>query len=313
MVIGGVLVVVGLLVLAVSADRFVLASARLAVRYQVSPVVVGAVLIGFGTSAPEMVVSGIAAVSGDLEIGVGNVIGSNAANVTLVLAASAVIRVVPVESATIRREVPISVASCLVFALLIQGEISRLDGLILATLIGVFLVGILRTGTADDPSFVDDVSSLTGDQPRSLGVEVALIVSGLVGISVSAWMVVVGASRLADAWGLSGGFVGFTLVALGTSAPELATSVQAARRGETELLVGNLLGSNVFNSLAVGGVIGLVGPGPVVNTQLAERGSVLMMVIVFVSAAFMVFGRSVGRIKAVILLLLWGLAVGLLS
>lgn len=313
MSVGLVLVAVGLGLLTVAADVFVASAASVAVRYRVSPVVVGAVLVGFGTSAPEMVVSGIAAFRGDLDIGVGNVIGSNVANVTLVLAAAAVIGAVPVESATIRREVPISVASCLVFAFLVQGEISRLDGLILAILITVFLVGALRTGIAEDASFADDVSALVEDRTGGVGAEAARTVMGLVGVTVGAWMVVEGAARLADVWGLSGGFVGFTLVALGTSAPELATSVQASRRGETELLVGNLLGSNVFNSLAVGGVIGLAGPGPVLNTQMAERGSLLMVIIVLISAGFMVFGRSVGRIKAFILFFLWVLAVVLLS
>ena len=112
---------------------------------------------------------------------------------------------------------------------------------------------------------------------------------------------------------LSGGFVGFTLVALGTSAPELVTSVQAARQGETELLVGNLLGSNVFNSLAVGGIIGLVGPGPVLDTTLAETGSVLMVVIVITSAVFMIIGGSVGRNKAFVLFFLWVVSVVVLS
>ncbi len=313
MVLGLVFVSIGLVLLTLSADRFVAAAARLAFHYQVSPVVVGAVLIGFGTSAPEMVVSGIAAAGGDLDIGVGNVIGSNVANVSLVLAAAAVIRVVPVESVTIRREVPISVASCLVFALLVQGEISRVDGLILAALIGIFLVGVLRTGSAEDLTFVDDVASIVEGPAVSIRAEAWRTAGGLLGVVLSAWLVVDGASRLAEAFGLSGGFVGFTLVALGTSAPELVTSVQAARQGETELLVGNLLGSNIFNSLAVGGVIGLVGPGPVLNTEMAETGSILMMVIVATSALFMVFGRSVGRSKAFILFFMWVIAVVLLS
>ena len=128
MLLGLVFALSGLAVLTVAADHFVRGAARIAVAKHVSPVVVGAVLIGFGTSAPEMVVSGIAAGRGDLDIGVGNIVGSNVANISLVLAAAASIVAIPVSSSTIRREVPISVASVIVFALLIQGEITRLEG-----------------------------------------------------------------------------------------------------------------------------------------------------------------------------------------
>ena len=130
---------------------------------------------------------------------------------------------------------------------------------------------------------------------------------------VASWFIVDGAERIAEALELSGGFVGFTLVALGTSAPELVTSVQAARQGETDLLVGNLLGSNVFNSLAVGGIIGLIGPGPIVDTTMAQTGSVLMVGIVLVSTVFMVVGGKVNRPKAFVLFFLWVVSVVVLS
>lgn len=303
----------GLAVLTVAADHFVRGAARLAVEREVSPVVVGAVLIGFGTSAPEMVVSGVAAGRGDLDIGVGNIIGSNVANISLVLAAAALVAVIPVDSSTIRREIPVSVASVFVFALLVQGEVTRVEGALLAGLIAAFLALVLRSGAAGDATFDDDVSDLVGDAHFQVGVEIGRTVIGLALVVVASWFIVDGAERIADVFELSGGFVGFTLVALGTSAPELATSVQAARQGETELLVGNLLGSNVFNSLAVGGIIGLVGPGPVLDSRMAETGSLLMVGIVTLAAAFMVFGRSVGRVKAVVLFALWVSSVVVLS
>lgn len=313
MLLGLVFALGGLAVLTIAADHFVRGAARIAVAKQVSPVVVGAVLIGFGTSAPEMVVSGIAAGRGDLDIGVGNIVGSNVANISLVLAAAATVVAIPVSSSTIKREVPISVASVVVFALLIQGDITRVEGAILAVLIAMFLFFVLRAGTGSDATFDDDVSDIVGDDPFELRSELVRAIVGLVFVVGASWFIVDGAQRVADALDLSGGFVGFTLVALGTSAPELVTSVQAARQGETELLVGNLLGSNVFNSLAVGGIIGLVGPGPVVDTTLAETGSVLMVGIVVVSALFMVVGGSVGRTKAFILFFLWVAAVVVLS
>jgi len=313
MLLGLVFALAGLAVLAVAADHFVRGAARIAVARRVSPVVIGAVLIGFGTSAPEMVVSGLAAGRGDLDIGVGNIVGSNVANISLVLAAAATVAVVPVSSSTVKREVPISLASVIVFALLIQGEITRLEGALLALLIAIFLAVILRAGASGDVSFDDDVSNIVGDEPLHFRYELLRTINGLVGVVVASWFIVDGAERVAEALELSGGFVGFTLVALGTSAPELVTSVQAARQGETDLLVGNLLGSNVFNSLAVGGIIGLIGPGPIVDTTMAQTGSVLMVGIVLVSAVFMVVGGKVDRPKAFVLFFLWVVSVVILS
>ena len=313
MLLGLVFALAGLAVLAVAADHFVRGAARIAVARRVSPVVIGAVLIGFGTSAPEMVVSGLAAGRGDLDIGVGNIVGSNVANISLVLAAAATVAVVPVSSSTVKREVPISLASVIVFALLIQGEITRLEGALLALLIAIFLAVILRAGASGDVSFDDDVSNIVGDEPLHFRYELLRTINGLVGVVVASWFIVDGAERVAEAFELSGGFVGFTLVALGTSAPELVTSVQAARQGETDLLVGNLLGSNVFNSLAVGGIIGLIGPGPIVDTTMAQTGSVLMVGIVLVSAVFMVVGGKVDRPKAFVLFFLWVVSVVILS
>ena len=313
MILGLIFAVAGLIVLAFAADHFVAGAARLAVFYNVSPVVIGAVLIGFGTSAPEMVVSGIAAGQGDLDIGVGNIIGSNVANISLVLAAAAVVRTIPVDSSILRREVPISVASVLVFALLVQGEITRFEGGVFAGLILAFLVFVLRSSSSTDGSFAGDIGEFVGDEPVVVEKAATRALVGLAFVVVSSYFIVDGAERVANALELSGGFVGFTLVALGTSAPELVTSVQAARQGETELLVGNLLGSNVFNSLAVGGIIGLVGPGPVLDTTLAETGSVLMVVIVITSAVFMLIGGSVGRNKAFVLFFLWVVSVVVLS
>ena len=182
----------------------------------------------------------------------------------------------------------------------------------LAALIAVFLIFVLRSSSSDE-TFDDDVEDIVGDEPVEVWKEAFRALVGLLVVVGSSYFIVDGAERVADALELSGGFVGFTLVALGTSAPELVTSVQAARQGETELLVGNLLGSNVFNSLAVGGIIGLVGPGPVLDTTLAETGSILMVGIVVLSAVFMFVGASVGRNKAFVLFFLWVVSVIVLS
>jgi cation:H+ antiporter len=302
----------GLSVLTLASDQFVKGAARLAVIFRVAPVIVGAVVIGFGTSAPEMVVSGLAAFNDDLDIGVGNVIGSNVANISLVLAAASFVTVIPVTSTTIRREAPISVAAVLVFAGFVQGDLNQWEGAVLAALLALVLASVLRAAKDDDP-LVGDIEELVGDEQHSVGIETVRTLIGLVIVAASAWFIVEGATQIADELDLSGGFVGFTLVAVGTSTPELVTALTAARQGETELLIGNLLGSNVFNSLAVGGVIGIVGPGPVLDTRLAEWGSLLMIAIVVISWLMMMTGKRVTRREGVVLLLLWIASVVILS
>ncbi len=302
----------GLSVLTVAADQFVKGAARLAVILKVAPIVVGAVIIGFGTSAPEMVVSGLAAADGNLDIGVGNVVGSNVANISLVLAAATLITPVPVHSGVLRREAPLSVAAVIVFAGLLQGDVNRWEGAVLSALLAAVLVYILRTARETD-ALTDDVDELLGHDRPDTRVEVVRTIVGLVMVAASAWFIVDGSARIAEELELTGGFVGFTLVAVGTSAPELVTAIAAARQGETELLVGNLLGSNVFNSLAVGGVIALIGPGPVLDTRLAEWGSLMMISIVVVSWLMMITGARVSRREGLVLGLMWIVAVVVLA
>lgn len=312
MLLGLIYAVGGLAVLTVAADQFVKGAARLALIFRVAPIVVGAVVIGFGTSAPEMVVSGLAAADDNLDIAVGNVIGSNVANLSLVLAAATIITAVPVRSSVLRREAPISVAAVLVFAGFIQGDLTRLEGGLLAAGLALALGWILYAARADDP-FAGDVDELLGRTSPELGPEVARTLMGLVLVAGSAWFIVDGAERIATELDLTGGFVGFTLVAVGTSAPELVTAVAAARQGETELLVGNLLGSNVFNSLAVGGAIAIVGPGPVLDSRLAEWGSILMVGVVVISWVMMMTGSRVSRREGLALFGIWLVCIVVLA
>ena len=312
MLVGLVLSVVGLVVLSLAADQFVRGAARLAVVLRMAPIVVGAVVVGFGTSAPEMLVSAVAAANGRLDIGVGNVVGSNVANISLVLGAASFVSVVPVSSSVVRRDAAVSVAAVALFALFVQGELSRLEGLVLVVALGAWFVLVLRgsrTGDAD----MEDLSEIVGEDPPALGVETLRTVVSLALVAGSAYVLVEGAERVAEALNLSGGFVGYTMVAVGTSAPELVTAVAAARQRQTELLVGNLLGSNVFNSLAVGGVIGLVGPGPVGDVAVQTRGSLMMVVICVVSWADMAIGHRVSRIDGAVLLGLWVASIVLLA
>ena len=312
MLVGLVLSVVGLVVLSLAADQFVRGAARLAVVLRMAPIVVGAVVVGFGTSAPEMLVSTVAAANGRLDIGVGNIIGSNVANISLVLGAASFVAVVPVSSSVVRRDAVVSVAAVALFALFVQGELGRLEGLVLVAALGAWFVLVLRGSRTSDAD-MEDLSELVGEHPPALGVETVRTIVSLALVAGSAYVLVEGAERVAEALNLSGGFVGYTMVAVGTSAPELVTAVAAARQRETELLVGNLLGSNVFNSLAVGGAIGLVGAGPVGDVTLQTLGSSMMVVICVVSWAAMAIGLRVSRIDGVVLLCLWVVSIALLA
>lgn len=314
MLVGLVYSIVGLVVLSLAAEQFVRGAARLAVVLRMAPIVVGAVVVGFGTSAPEMLVSGVAAANGRLDIGVGNIIGSNVANISLVLGAASFVAVVPVSRSVMRRDAAVSVAAVAIFALLVQGELNRVEGVLLLAALGAWFVLVLRGArTTERAADMDDLSELVGEDPPALGIETLRTVLSLALVAGSAYILVEGAERVAGALDLSGGFVGYTMVAVGTSAPELVTAVAAARQRQTELLVGNLLGSNVFNSLAVGGVISLVGPGPVGDVTLQTLGSTMMVVICAVSWVAMAIGRGVSRIDGIVLLGLWVVSIALLA
>ncbi len=314
MLLGLVYSIVGLAVLSLAADQFVRGAARLAVVLRMAPIVVGAIVVGFGTSAPEMLVSGVAAANGRLDIGVGNIVGSNVANISLVLGAASFVALVPVDRSVIRRDAAVSVAAVAMFALLVQGELNRLEGALMLVALCAWFVLILRGArTTGREADMDDLSELVGEDPPAVGIETLRTLVSLALVAGSAYILVEGAERIADEFNLSGGFVGYTMVAVGTSAPELVTAVAAARQRETDLLVGNLLGSNVFNSLAVGGVISLVGPGPVGDVTLQTLGSVMMVVICAVSWVAMAIGRRVTRIDGIVLLGLWVVSIALLA
>ena len=305
----------GLLVLSLAADQFVKGAARLAVLLRVSPLVVGAIVVGFGTSAPEMVVSGLAAADGDLDIGVGNIIGSNVANISLVLGSAALITVVPVKALTVKRDGLTSLLAVIVFALLVQEGLVLWEGLSLFSLLVIWLFFVLRSSRAErnNATAEENISELVGEDELSARLDSLRTVVALGFVIGSAYFLVEGAGLIADFFDLSEGFVGYTLVAVGTSAPELVTAIAAARRRETDLLVGNLLGSNVFNSLAVGGLIALVGPGPILDIKLHTLGSLSMVLICGFSWGTMAVKKRVIRWDSVVLLLLWFASVFLLS
>ncbi len=294
-------VAIGIGLLAKSADQFVVGAVRLADSLHVSPVVIGAVVVGFGTSAPEIFVSGLAASQGEVDVGVGNIIGSNIANLTLVLGTAGVISVIGIHASVLRREAPLSTAAVVLFAVLVQGGLSRIEGVILlATLVGA--LALVLSASRDGDVAAGEVDELLDDTEPSLSIEGLRTFLGLVGTVGGAYLLVEGGTTIADELGLSGGFVGLTIVAVGTSLPELVTSGLAAHRGHADLIVGNLLGSNLFNSLAVGGITGVLADGPLQDGALAGVPIAVMVGVAVLAWVLMANGRRIVRSEGFALL-----------
>jgi cation:H+ antiporter len=295
-------IVVGLGLLAVAADQFVAGAARLATVLRISPVVVGAVVIGFGTSAPELLASGLATGRGSLDLAVGNIVGSNVANLTLVLGIAALVTPILVHSPVLRREAPLSLGAVVAFAIVVQGGVSWVGGVILTVVLVLALGAILLASRRGDPLMAAEVEEFLADGPPSTGRETVRTLLGLIGTVGAAYLLVESAVAIAEQLGLAQGFVGFTVVAVGTSLPELATAVQAARKGETDLIVGNLLGSNLFNAGAVGALAAFLGAGQDPGATMTGLGVVLMVGVALLATILMVTGRRVVRWEGALLL-----------
>ena len=269
--------VVGVVALVVGAESLVRGSSRLAARSGLSPVVIGLTVVAFGTSAPELAVSIGAAAGGESEIALGNVIGSNIANVLLVLGLSAVVGGgLVVAQRIVRVDVPIMIVmSALVLVLGLDGRIGRLDGGLFVAILIVYLVWTVRSAVGDqdadeDHDGVADAATLASEYSSALGREkirgsslwrdLLYVVGGLALLVVGAQSLVTAATDIARALDISELVIGLTVVAVGTSLPEIATSVIAAARGQRDMAVGNAIGSNLFNILAVLGITGVVSP-----------------------------------------------------
>jgi cation:H+ antiporter len=271
-------------------------------------------VVGFGTSAPEMVVSALAAGQGSLDIALGNIVGSNIANLSLVLGAATLVVPIVVGSPTIRREVPLSLAAAIALAVVMQGGVSAVEGVGLLIGLGVFLAWIILSSRGPDEELTAEVEDLLTGTPSPTLRESLRTFAGLVFTVGAAQVLVTSAVSIAERFGVEQGFVGLTLVAIGTSLPELATSLQAARRRDTDLIVGNLLGSNIFNSLGVAGIAGLFAtPGQIPDPTLTGKAAVMMLVIAALAALAMASGRRVVRFEGAFLLIAWMITLPLLA
>ncbi len=261
MFLGVILVLGGLLLLYYGAEYLVTGSSHLALSFGVRPLVVGLTVVAFATSMPELMVSLFAASRGASSMAAGNIIGSNIANIGLILGVAALITPIVVARTTMVREVPIMVvASMGLYVVAMDGEIAFMDGFGLFLCLFVFLVYCLVT--ARNPSLPDDgeVATAIDDVSSGRGKDVVLVLIGMVGLGFGAELMVRGAVMIATLLGVSELIIGLSIVAVGTSLPELAASVMSAWKGEMDISVGNVIGSNIFNVLFVLGLCPMVQP-----------------------------------------------------
>ena len=290
----------GLALLVWSADRFVEGSAVTAGHFGMPPLLIGMVVVGFGTSAPEMVVSALAASQGNPGLALGNAYGSNITNIALILGITAVISPIAVHSQVMRKELPILIlVTLLAVWQLLDGSLSRLDAVGLLLTFAALLTWSIWSGMKqpDDP-LAGEVRAELKAHAMPIRKAVFWLVAGLILLIISSRMLVWGAVDLATAFGVSDLIIGLTIVAIGTSLPELASSVIAARKGEHDLALGNILGSNLFNTLAVVGIAGMIAPMSVADEVLVRD----LPVMAGLTLALFVLGygfRGPGRINRV--------------
>ena len=299
--------VLGLTVLVLGAESLVRGAARLAGSVGVSPLVIGLTVVAFGTSTPEMAVSVHASLAGNPDIAIGNVIGSNIANVLLILGISAVIIPLLVSQQVIRQEVPVMIAATvLLIVLALDGRISRIDAGVLFVLViayTVFLILQSRRSTRAAAAAPEADLPVRSQWDRHWGVQLLLIVAGLAALVIGSRWLVESAMVFARYFGVSDLVIGLTIVAVGTSLPEIATSALAALRGERDIAVGNVIGSNLFNILAVLGVTGLVSTHGIPVAEAARNFDLWVMLAVAVACLPIMFtGREIARWEGTVFL-----------
>lgn len=262
MLIDSLYVIIGLIVLVWSADKFIDGAAATATHLGMSPLMVGMLIVGFGTSAPEMVVSAFAALEGNPGIALGNAYGSNIANIGLVLGITALLYPLTVGSRIVRREMPLLVLVLLVcFGFLYDGTLNRIEAAIMLLAIVVIMIFNTFYGNEGD-SLTEEIKHAdnTSETPEPLGKSLIWLVIGLALLLLSSNYLVKGAVGIAQFFGVSDLIIGLTVIAIGTSLPELASSLSAAKKGESDIVLGNIIGSCLFNALAVVGIAGIVRP-----------------------------------------------------
>lgn len=292
-----IMLVFGFVLLVWGADKFVAGASSLARRLGVSPLLVGLTIVAFGTSAPELAVSLTAALQGANEIAVGNVVGSNIFNLLVVAGLSAVVCPLVMDRTLLRRDWPISLGAAVLLLVFIAPDltISRIEGIILLAVFAVVLGMQIRTALKNRDTLETEEDEVAMP-PLMIGVNIVL---GLACIIIGGQLAVNGATGIARMFGLSETLIGLTIVAIGTSLPELVTSLVAARKGQNEIAMGNVIGSNIFNLLLILGVSATITPIPVQATSIIDALVLIAISIVFyLPARRGKLGRAPGAIMA---------------
>ena len=272
-----VAILAGFALLIWAADRFVSGAAAIAINLGVSTLVIGLTIVGLGTSAPEILVSAIAAIDGNPGLSIGNAIGSNITNIGLILGITALVMPLSVASRTLMREYPLLLGiSLLTMMLLLDQHLGVMDGIILVALLVAVIFLMYRT--ASQGADAELAKEIIAEMPETMptGKAVLWLLVGLVGMLIASRLLVWGAVEVARLIGVSDLIIGLTVVAIGTSLPELATTITSALKNEPDLAIGNVLGSNLFNLLAVLPIAGLVAPGDI-STEILLRDMPVML------------------------------------
>lgn len=305
-----VLLFIGLILLVWSSDLFIDGAASVAKHMSISPLIIGVVVLGFGTSAPEIVVAILASLDNSPGLAIGNVIGSNIANIALVLGATAIISPIIVKSSLLKREFPIVLGiTILGLVLMLDNELGTIDGIILLSLLIIVMVWMIRANKqaegTNDPIVAETQQELDSHPEISYKKSILLLIVGLVILVLSAKLMVWGAVDIAKFFGVSDMIIGLTIVAIGTSLPELAAAITAAKKGEADLMIGNLLGSNLFNLLAVLAMPALLAPSLIgKDTLTIDYPIMLILTLAMLIVALPIKGKSVIGRKIGILFIL---------
>jgi cation:H+ antiporter len=298
MLVDSLAILIGFILLIWSADRFIIGAAATARNFNVPPLIIGLTIVGFGTSAPEMMVAGFASFDGAPAMAIGNAIGSNITNITLVMGVAALITPLSVHSRIIRKELPLLLfVSLIAFGLMYDMELSRVDGFILMGFLCVLMWWITWQGMRNhgpDALTEEYLEELPDKMPTSHAL--FWLIAGLVLLTASSKILVWGAVNIATALGVSELVIGLTVIAIGTSLPELAASITGALKNEHDIAIGNVVGSNLFNTLGVLAIPGIIAPSPLA-AGIMDRDlpvALILTVMLFIMA----YGfRGEGRIS----------------
>ncbi len=296
--------IVGLIILVWSADKLVFGSAALARNFGISPLVIGMTILAMGSSAPEMMVSATAALDGKTNTAVGNVLGSNIANIALILGITAIIKPLSISSPVLRREFPLMIAvTLLAGAIMWNNHLGFYEGVLLFGLFAVFILAMLKISRNEQKNNDVLLTEQESEVPEGVSNPKAIVwvVIGLILLPISAQLLVDNAVVIAKYFGMSDLVIGLTIIAIGTSLPELAASLAGVLKGEDDMAVGNIVGSNVFNILAVMGIPGILNPSMLSEHAMGRDFWVMLGVSIMLVIMALGKSRSINRIEGSIL------------